>query len=260
MIIDISKNAVFLPEITKTHQILMNILLLGYGKMGKVIEQTALSRGHQIVGKIDILNRHELGNFNRHNVDVAIEFSAPEAAYENLKWSLGQGIPTVCGTTGWLHHRPEIEKTCLGNNAAFFYASNYSIGVNLFFRLNKQLAKLIAPYSQYHVHTTEIHHTEKKDAPSGTAITLAEGLIEHLSNKTAWVNETKGAENQIPIVSLREGIVPGTHIIRYDSVVDSIEIQHIAHNRAGFAMGAVVAAEWLKDRKGVFGMDDLIGE
>jgi 4-hydroxy-tetrahydrodipicolinate reductase len=238
----------------------MNILLLGYGKMGKVIEQTALSRGHHIVGRIDINNRHELATFNNQNVDVAIEFSAPEAAYQNLKWSLAQGIPTVCGTTGWLQHRPEINAICADNDTAFFYASNYSIGVNLFFRLNKHLAKLIAPYNQYSVHTTEIHHTEKKDAPSGTAITLAEGLIEHLTNKTDWVNEAESAENQIPIVSLREGTVPGTHVIRYDSVVDSIEIQHVAHSRAGFAMGAVVAGEWLKDRKGVFGMDDLIGE
>jgi 4-hydroxy-tetrahydrodipicolinate reductase len=238
----------------------MNILLLGYGKMGKVIEQTAKNRGHQIVGKIDIHNRHELASFSNQNVDVAIEFSAPEAAYENLKWSLAQGIATVCGTTGWLQHLPEIKGICLENKTAFFYASNYSIGVNLFFRLNKQLAKLIAPYSQYTVQTTEIHHTEKKDAPSGTAITLAEGLLEHLQNKTEWVNEADGKENQIPIVSLREGLVPGTHVIRYDSAVDSIEIQHIAHSREGFALGAVTAAEWLKNRKGLFGMDDLIGE
>ncbi len=238
----------------------MNILLLGYGKMGKVIEQTALSRGHQIVGKIDISNRHELVRFSKQNVDVAIEFSAPEAAYQNLRWSLAQGIPTVCGTTGWLEHLPEISAICAANDTAFFYASNYSIGVNLFFRLNKQLAKLIAPYNQYNVSTTEIHHTEKKDAPSGTAITLAEGLIELLPNKTEWVNEAKSTENQIPIVSLRQGTVPGTHVVRYDSVVDSIEIQHVAHSREGFAVGAVVATEWLKDRKGTFGMDDLIGQ
>lgn len=238
----------------------MRILLLGYGKMGKVIEQTALVRGHQIVGKIDINNRHELETFTKENTDVAIEFSAPEAAIENLRWAMKQGIPTVCGTTGWLQHRPEVEQLCKENNAAFFYASNYSIGVNLFFRLNKYLAKLIAPYSQYQVHTTEIHHTEKKDAPSGTAITLAEGLIGNLTNKTAWVNQEDATENQIPIVSLREGKVPGTHIVRYDSAVDTIEIQHIAHNREGFALGAVVSAEWLKDKQGVFGMDDLLGE
>ena len=238
----------------------MNILLLGYGKMGKVIEQIALSRGHQIVGRIDVSNRHELDTFNRENVDAVIEFSAPEAAYENLKWCMSKGLPTVCGTTGWLHHRPEIEELCLQHKAAFFYASNYSIGVNLFFRLNKYLARLIGNYPQYNVHTTEIHHIHKLDAPSGTAITLAEGLIENLPTKTAWINQSEVAENQIPIVSLREGEVPGTHIIRYDSEVDSIEIQHVAHSRQGFALGAVVAAEWLSTREGVFGMDDMLGE
>ncbi|MFN8346869.1 MAG: 4-hydroxy-tetrahydrodipicolinate reductase [Spirosomataceae bacterium] len=238
----------------------MNILLLGYGKMGKVIEQIALNRGHHIVGKIDVSNRNELGGFNRENVDAVIEFSAPEAAFENLKWAMGQGLPTVCGTTGWLHHRPEIEALCLQHKAAFFYASNYSIGVNLFFRLNHYLAKLIAPYPEYKVHTTEIHHIHKLDAPSGTAITLAEGLLQHLPAKTEWVNREEVAENQIPIVSLREGEVPGTHIIRYDSEVDSIKIQHAAHSRQGFALGAVVAAEWLANKQGVFGMDDLLGE
>lgn len=238
----------------------MNILLLGYGKMGKVIEQIALGRGHQIAGKIDINNRHELETLSRENVDVVIEFSAPEAAYENLKWAMSKGLPTICGTTGWLTHRPEIEQLCQENKAAFFYASNYSIGVNLFFRLNKYLAKLIAPYQQYSVHTTEIHHIHKLDAPSGTAITLAEGLLEHFPSKTSWANQGEVAENQIPIVSLREGEVPGTHVIRYDSDVDSIEIQHVAHSRQGFALGAVVAAEWLAPRQGVFGMDDLLGE
>ncbi len=238
----------------------MNILLLGYGKMGKVIEQIALSRGHQVVGKIDISNRQELDTFSRDNVDAVIEFSAPEAAYENLKWCMSKGLPTVCGTTGWLHHRPEIEQLCQENKAAFFYASNYSIGVNLFFRLNKQLAKLIAPYPQYSVHTTEIHHIHKLDAPSGTAITLAEELLQHLTNKTEWVNTEESTDNQIPILSLREGEVPGTHIICYTSEVDSIEIKHTAHNRQGFALGAVVAAEWLAPREGVFGMDELLGE
>lgn len=237
----------------------MKILLLGYGKMGKVIEQIALGRGHEIVGKIDVTNRHELANFSHSNVDAVIEFSSPEAAYENLQWCMKTGLPTVCGTTGWLQHRTEIEALCLEHGAAFFYASNYSIGVNLFFRLNKQLAKLIAPYDQYRVHTTEIHHIHKLDAPSGTAITLAEELIKQLATKSEWANQAEVAENQIPIVSLREGEVPGTHIVRYDSDVDSIEIQHIAHSRQGFALGAVVAAEWLAPRQGVFGMDDLLG-
>ena len=238
----------------------MNILLLGYGKMGKVIEQTALQRGHEIVGKIDVNNRAELANFNAENVDVAIEFSAPEAAYLNLKWAMNAGIATVCGTTGWLQHRPEIEALCQQHNSAFFYASNYSIGVNLFFRLNAQLAKLIAPYeSQYQVSMTEIHHTEKLDAPSGTAITLAEGILGNFITKKSWVNQAKATENELPIVSLREGKVPGTHVVRYGSAVDTLEIQHIAHSRDGFALGAVVAAEWLKNRKGVFGMEQMLG-
>jgi 4-hydroxy-tetrahydrodipicolinate reductase len=236
----------------------MRILLLGYGKMGKVIEQTALRRGHEIVGRIDINNRHELEKITAQNTDAVIEFSAPEAAYENLKWCMQKGLRTVCGTTGWLEHRPEIDALCDAHQAAFFYASNYSIGVNLFFRLNKQLAQLIAPYQQYEVQTTEVHHTEKKDAPSGTAITLAEGLIDHLPNKIMWVNEADTNENQIPIVSLREGRVPGTHIIRYNSDVDSIEIQHIAHSREGFALGAVIAAEWIQGKIGTFGMDQMI--
>lgn len=238
----------------------MNILLLGYGKMGRVIERIATARGHQIVGKIDINNRHELANFTTQNTDVAIEFSAPEAALQNLEWSMTNGIPTVCGTTGWLEHRSRIEALCTTHRSAFFYASNYSIGVNLFFRLNKQLARLMAPYQEYDVSMVEVHHTEKKDAPSGTAITLAEGIIETLPAKTQWINDTKTTANEVPIVSLREGIVPGTHIIRYDSDVDTIEIQHIAHSREGFAVGAVIAAEWLKGRQGVFGMNDLIPE
>ena len=239
----------------------MNILLLGYGKMGKVIEQTALDRGHHIIGKIDINNRSELTNFNAANVDVAIEFSAPEAAYQNLKWAMNAGIATVCGTTGWLQHRPEIENLCQQHQAAFFYASNYSIGVNLFFRLNQQLAKLMAPYeAQYGVSMVEIHHTQKLDAPSGTAITLAEGILENSATKKTWVNKAEAAENELPIVSLREGTVPGTHVVRYESAVDSLEIQHVAHSRDGFALGAVVAAEWLNKRQGIFGMNDLLGQ
>lgn len=228
--------------------------------MGKVIEQTALDRGHHIIGKIDINNRPELNNFNANNVDVAIEFSAPEAAYQNLKWAMNAGIATVCGTTGWLQHRPEIENLCQQHQAAFFYASNYSIGVNLFFRLNQQLAKLIAPYeAQYDVSMVEIHHTQKLDAPSGTAITLAEDILENSTTKKTWVNKAEAAENELPIVSLREGTVPGTHVVRYESAVDRLEIQHVAHSRNGFALGAVVAAEWLEKRQGIFGMNDLLG-
>jgi len=239
----------------------MKILLLGYGKMGKTIEQLALSRGHEIAGRIDLGNRADLDSLGREDVDVVIEFSSPESAAENLKACLRKGWPVVCGTTGWLSQRTEIEALTSETGGAFFYASNYSIGVNLFFRLNKVLAQFMRNYPSYKVSMTEIHHTEKKDAPSGTAITLAEGLLEHLPHKSRWAHleEVTGEdEAAIPIESLREGTVPGTHVIRYQSEVDTIEISHEAHSRQGFALGAVVAAEWLVGREGVFGMDDLL--
>ncbi|GAB3492730.1 4-hydroxy-tetrahydrodipicolinate reductase [Spirosoma knui] len=242
----------------------MNILLLGYGKMGKTIEKIALDRGHQIVGRIDADNRDELLALKTDGVDAVIEFSSPESAVENIMYCFERGWPVVCGTTGWLSHRPEVEKACLEKKGAFFYASNYSIGVNLFFRLNKTLAQFMRNYPSYHVSMTEIHHTEKKDAPSGTAITLAEGIVEHLPTKQRW--ESKEADSArinsidaVEIESLREGAVPGTHVVRYESDVDRIEIAHVAHSRQGFALGAVIAAEWIAGREGVFGMDDLLG-
>ena len=240
----------------------MRILLLGYGKMGKVIEEIASERGHQIVGKIDLSNRADLANYSPQNTDVVIEFSAPEAAYQNLQQTMAQGLRVVCGTTGWLAHQAEIEALCAQHHAAFFYASNYSIGVNLFFRLNKTLAGIMEPYmNQYKVAMTEVHHTQKLDAPSGTAITLAEGIIEKLPTKTKWANDSTApvAEDEIEIVSLRQGTVPGTHTVVYESIVDAIEITHVAHSRVGFALGAVVAAEFLNQKTGVYGMDDLLG-
>ena len=240
----------------------MRILLLGYGKMGKVIEQVATQRGHQIVGTIDLTNRADLKNYSPHNTDVVIEFSAPEAAHQNLQQTMAQGLRVVCGTTGWLAHRPEIETLCQQYGAAFFYASNYSIGVNLFFRLNKALARMMQPYqNDYGVTMTEVHHTQKLDSPSGTAITLAEGILENLPLKTKWVGNSGAAiaEDEIEIVSLRQGDVPGTHVVKYESAVDSIEISHVAHSRAGFALGAVVAAEFLNQKTGVYGMDELLG-
>ncbi len=237
----------------------MRIALLGYGKMGKVIEQIALQRGHEISAKIDISNRTEILSLNRNNTDVVIEFSSPESAYGNLKFCMEFGLPTICGTTGWLQHKTEIEKLCLENKAAFFYASNYSIGVNLFFELNKKLAQLMNPYKEFKVSSNEIHHTEKKDAPSGTAITLAEGIIDNLSEKNQWVNNQIATENEVPIWSSREGKVAGTHTVKYISDVDQIEISHIAHSRNGFALGAVIAAEWLNGKQGIFGMKDLMG-
>lgn len=244
----------------------MNILLLGYGKMGKAIEQIALSRGHQIVGRIDLNNRADLDALADSAVDAVIEFSSPESVVDNLRYCIQRGWAVVCGTTGWLGQRTEIESAVRKRGSAFFYASNYSIGVNLFFRLNKTLAKFMHDYPSYHVSMTEVHHTEKKDAPSGTAITLAEGLLDHLPHKSRWaVSEAaKPAEDDtsdaIVIDSVREGNVPGTHVVRYESDVDRIEISHVAHSRQGFALGAVVAAEWLASRQGVFGMDDLLGE
>ena len=216
-------------------------------------------RGHEIVAKIDVNNRFDLEKLTTKTVDVIIEFSSPAAAVEHLKFCMSRAIPTVCGTTGWLGYRHEIEKMCIENGGAFFYASNYSIGVNLFFRLNKMLAKLMNPHTQYSLTTTEIHHIEKKDAPSGTAITIAEGLVENLKNKTKWVNNALAAEDEIPIWSAREGKVAGTHIVKYISDVDQIEIIHQAHSRQGFAEGAVIAAEFLAGKKGIFSMEDLLG-
>ncbi|WP_337041190.1 4-hydroxy-tetrahydrodipicolinate reductase [Emticicia sp. 17c] len=238
----------------------MRIALLGYGKMGKVIEQIALQRGHEISARIDISNRADLLSLSPDNTDAVIEFSSPESAYGNLKFCMEFGLPTVSGTTGWLQHKHEIEKLCLENKGAFFYASNYSIGVNLFFELNKTLARLMNPYTtEYKVSSNEIHHTEKKDSPSGTAITLAEGIIENLASKDKWVNNQIAAENEVPIWSSREGKVPGTHEIKYISDVDQLEIKHIAHSRNGFALGAVIAAEWIYGKTGIFGMKDMLG-
>lgn len=238
----------------------MNIVLLGYGKMGKVIEKIALSRGHNIVARIDVNNRSEFDALTAADVDAVIEFSHPLSAYDNVKSCIEKGIPVVSGTTGWLEKKPELEALTLEKGSAFFWSSNYSIGVNIFFKLNKMLAKLMSPQKQYSVSTTEIHHTEKKDSPSGTAITIAEGLIENLAGKEKWINNEIPADNEVAIWSAREGKVPGTHIVKYISDIDQIEILHQAHGREGFALGAVIAAEWIADKKGVFGMDDLLAE
>jgi 4-hydroxy-tetrahydrodipicolinate reductase len=235
----------------------MKILLLGYGKMGKIIEKIALERGHSIVGKIGSRNRDDMEQLEKEDVDVVIEFSVPETAYNNIIYCLKKGWPIVCGTTGWLEHRAEIEKLCESQKGAFFYASNYSIGVNLFFRLNRQLARLMNG-RDYKASMTEIHHIHKLDAPSGTAITLAEGIIAENQAVTGWKLAPEDGEKMIRIKAEREGEVPGTHIIRYDSEVDTIEISHTAHSRAGFALGAVVSGEWLPGKQGVFGMNDLL--
>jgi 4-hydroxy-tetrahydrodipicolinate reductase len=233
----------------------MRILLVGYGKMGKIIERVALERGHTIAGRIDIDNQHEIATIE---ADVAIEFSRPEAAFNNVKRVLERGIPVVSGTTGWLDQKPEAEKICLANNTAFFYASNYSLGVNIFFKVNEYLARLMNGLSDYEITMDEIHHTEKKDAPSGTAITLAEGILKNISRKKTWVNDQAAEASDLLIKSFRIDQVPGTHLVNYSSAIDNIEIKHIAHSREGFAKGAVLVAEWLKDKKGILNMDDFL--
>lgn len=236
----------------------MNILLLGYGKMGRTIEAIAKKRNHNIAGKVNEDNLNDLPQFNSTNTDVAIEFSQPDAAFDNIKYCIEQNIPVLSGTTGWLDKKPEIEKLCLDKNGTFFYASNYSIGVNLFFKLNAQLAELMKSFESYNVEIEEVHHTEKKDSPSGTAISLAEDILEKIEGKAQWINKPYGGKQDLVINSLRENNVPGTHTVKYSSAVDDIEIKHTAHSREGFAKGAVLVAEWIKDKKGVLNMNDFL--
>jgi 4-hydroxy-tetrahydrodipicolinate reductase len=237
----------------------MKIALIGYGKMGKTIEKMAIEQGHEVVLKLDISNFHEFTADNLQKADVAIEFTRPESAFGNISKCLKAGVPIISGTTGWLDKRAEIEALCESKNGAFFYASNYSIGVNIFFSLNKFLAKMMNQQSQYTLETEEIHHTQKLDAPSGTSITLAEGIIENIDHKKTWVNQASKAKTKVPIISKRIDSVPGTHSIAYQSVIDDIEIKHTAHSRAGFAGGAIQAAQWIIGKKGVFGMEDMLG-
>ena len=233
----------------------MQIILLGYGKMGKTIERVALERGHKISARIDVDNLHELDDTEG---DVAIEFSHPDAAFGNVKSCLLKGIPVVCGTTGWLSRKPEAEEICRQMNGAFFYASNYSLGVNLFFKMNEYLAKMMSKFPEYDVRMDEIHHAEKRDAPSGTAITLAESIIKNTKRKKSWVNADNGNTDELYISSFRIDQVPGTHLVRYESAIDDIEIKHTAHSREGFAKGAVMVAEWLRNKNGVFGMNEFL--
>lgn len=235
----------------------MNILLLGYGKMGQLIDKLATEKGHTIVGRINIDNRNELDALDSSRVDVAIEFSQPEAAVENIKWCLERQIPVAVGTTGWLDKRAEINSFCEEKNGTYLFASNFSIGVNIFFKLNEYLAKMMAD-QDYAVTTKEIHHTSKKDAPSGTSITLAEGILKHLTSKKSWVNHETNNAQELEIISERIDPAPGTHKINYTSPVDTIEIKHTAHSREGFAKGAIAVAEWLKDQKGVKTMDEFL--
>ncbi|MGO4920466.1 4-hydroxy-tetrahydrodipicolinate reductase [Maribacter spongiicola] len=230
----------------------MRIALFGYGKMGHMIEQIALNRGHEIVAKID----ENSENIDFSTMDVAIDFSMPEAAFGNITKCLHNNVPIISGTTGWLNKYDDAITLCNEKKGAFIYASNFSLGVNIFFELNNYLAKMMQNLREYNVELEEIHHTQKLDAPSGTAITLAEGVIAN-SNYKQWKLES-AAKETLKITSKRIGTVPGTHTVAYDSIVDSIEIKHTAHNREGFALGAVTAAEWIIGKTGVFSMRDVL--
>lgn len=237
----------------------MNIALVGYGKMGRIIEQTALGRGHRIVLKIDLDNQQDFTADHLKNADVAIEFTGPHSAFDNLKKLMEMDVPTVTGSTGWLEKYPEIEALCTSRKGSFMFASNFSVGVNIFFEVNKRLAALMASQPEYAVQITEIHHTQKKDAPSGTAITLAEQVLDVYPGKKRWVNHASAELTDLPIISERIDPYPGLHRVTYRSAVDEIEITHQAHNREGFALGAVLAAEYIYTRKGIFTMKEVLG-
>lgn len=236
----------------------MKIGLLGYGKMGQAIEKIAVKRGHTIVLKIDSKNQKSLNSSSFDAVDVAIDFSLPNTAHQNIKHALNAQTPVVSGTTGWLEHLPAVTELCIAQHTAFLYASNFSLGVNLFFELNKKLAKLMANYPDYEVAIKETHHTEKIDAPSGTALTLAEQILEENKVKSNWVLGQSNHPEELGIESLREAMVPGTHKVTYKAQVDTLSIKHTAHSRDGFALGAVIAAEWILTKKGVFSMKDVL--
>ncbi len=236
----------------------MNIAIVGYGKMGKIIERIALERGHEVSLKIGSKNRDDLNPINLSKCDVVIEFSTPESGFQNVHQCIDSGIPTISGTTGWLDKLEQIHDLTKVRNTAFLYASNFSLGVNLFFALNTKLAELMKPFPQYSAQIEEIHHTSKKDSPSGTGITLAEQVIDH-SAYDKWVNHDKPEQNELSIISKRIDPAPGTHIISYSSVIDTIDIKHTAHSREGFALGAVIAAEWIAGKVGIFSMKDVLG-
>jgi len=244
----------------------MKIALLGYGKMGKIIEKIATDRKHEIVLKIDFDNMHELTPENLKQADVAIEFTTPSSVISNINTCFEAGVPIVVGTTGWYDKLGEIKQQCEAGDNTLLYATNFSVGVNIFFHINKVLARLMNNYPYYEVQVEEIHHTQKLDSPSGTAITIAEGIIENIDAKKDWANvlvadgnnsDDNVGSNALLIESYRMDSVPGTHTVIYDSEVDSIEFKHTAHNRNGFALGAVLAAEWLKDNKGFHSVNDM---
>jgi 4-hydroxy-tetrahydrodipicolinate reductase len=240
-------------------QLIMNIALIGYGRMGHEIETIAIGRGHVIRLIIDKDNESDLNSVSMKDIDVAIEFSSPAAAFSNILKCLGEKVPVVSGTTGWLENYNKAAEACVLNNTAFIHSSNFSIGVNLLFRLNSELAKQMERFENYRVSIEEIHHTKKLDAPSGTAITLAEGIIDQNDRYNKWTLDNDNGEKCINIHAVREGMVPGTHTITCDSDIDTLSLRHEAKNRRGLALGAVVAAEFIHSRKGVFTMNDVMG-
>ncbi len=242
----------------------MKIALLGYGKMGKIIEEIAISRGHSIVLRVNSSNSATFSDSKLKQADVAIEFSRPDSVMQNISRCITAGVPIVVGTTGWYANLENVKNQVQSVNGALFHASNFSLGVNLFFKMNEQLAELMKPFPEYEPSIEEIHHIHKLDAPSGTGITLADGLLSHLGRKKNWkLYNEKGPESandtDLPLIAIRTGEVPGTHTVTYTSSIDKISMTHEAFNRKGFATGSVVAAEWIKSRKGVFTMRDLLG-
>jgi 4-hydroxy-tetrahydrodipicolinate reductase len=236
----------------------MKLALIGYGKMGKIIERIALERGHEIVSIIDIDNRDDFKSDAFKSADVAIEFTVPQVALDNYKQAFEAGVAVVSGTTGWADQQEKVKADVLKNGYTLFWSSNFSLGVNIFMAVNKYLAKIMNRFPEYNVEMTEVHHTQKLDAPSGTAITLAEGILDNIDRKTGWVKEIQQNDNELAIKSIREGQVPGIHTIRYESFADIIEITHDAKSREGFALGAVLAAEFTYGKKGFLGMNDML--
>ena len=236
----------------------LKIILIGYGRMGHEIKQVAEARGHQILMTIDKDNLSDLSGDNLGKADVAIEFTLPNAAYQNIMSCFKANLPVVSGTTGWLDRYYEVRRYCLENDQSFFYASNFNIGMNLFFKVNEYLAKIMNHYANYDVEIEETHHVHKVDAPSGTAVKLAEILLHEIERKNKWRKETVEGEDEIPVKSIREDEVPGIHKVMYSSSFDDIELKHSARSREGFALGAVMAAEYIHNKKGIYSMDDLL--
>ena len=237
----------------------MKIAIIGYGKMGKAIEEIAIAKGHEIVLKIDAYNTSDFTKENVQKANVAIEFTGPHTAFENITKCIQWAVPVISGSTGWLDNFEKAKKFCEEKKGCLIYASNFSIGVNLFFEINKKVAALMESYENYDVAMTETHHTEKKDAPSGTAISLAEQILAEIGRKNKWVNEQSNEASDLIIRSERIDPAPGTHSVTYDSPIDSIEITHTAHTRKGFASGAVLAAEFANNKMGIFTMKDVLG-